>query len=46
MTRQVIQVMRSRCRPRLDPELYFLNKTLFTFFKMSLYPTYLVSVPI
>ena len=29
MTRQVIQVIRSR--PRLDPKLYFLNKTLFIF---------------
>lgn len=43
MTRQVIQVIRSR--PRLDPKLYFLNKTLFIFLKMSLYPTYLVSGP-
>lgn len=31
MTRQVIQVIRSR--PRLDPKLYFLNKTLFIFFE-------------
>lgn len=31
--------------PRLDPKLYFLNKTLFIFLKMSLYPTYLVSGP-
>ena len=30
MTRQVIQVIRSR--PRLDPKLYFLHKTLFIFF--------------
>ena len=43
MTRQVIQVIRSR--PRLDPKLYFHNKTLFIFLKMSLYPTYLVSGP-
>ena len=43
MTRQVIQVIRSR--PRLDPKLYFRNKTLFIFLKMSLYPTYLVSGP-
>ena len=31
MTRQVIQVIRSR--PRLDPKLYFLHKTLFIFFE-------------